>query len=297
MLELLRRLDRRRWSVHVACFHTHGAWFDRLPLDAAVTVFPVRSFRRPAAFFVQLRAFARWCRQTRIAVVHTVDMPATIFGLPGAAAAGVPLRIANRREIDPGRTMVKMGLQRAAYGFARTSVELGFIDGAHSRPHVDNDTRKMAIMMSERGLVFWHDYGGGGRFRELTMYLEELAAQTANFPRAEYDAGLGPGIRASQTRPVTSTMRRSRVEFCAELMVCVSLSRRVAVFWAGLGVVAPLSSRWPPFSQESAHEALRFCRGARAVHRRAGSSPGPKRLESARGSQHGRNRPRRCGFH
>jgi glycosyltransferase involved in cell wall biosynthesis len=122
MLELLRRLDRRRWRVHVACFHTRGAWFDRIPLDAAVTTFPVRSFRRPAAFFVQLCAFARWCRQTRIAVVHTVDMPATIFGLPGAAAAGVPLRIANRREIDPGRTMMKMALQRAAYGFAHTIV-------------------------------------------------------------------------------------------------------------------------------------------------------------------------------
>jgi glycosyltransferase involved in cell wall biosynthesis len=108
--------------VHVACFHTRGAWFDRIPIDAPITVFPVRSFRQLAAFSTQLVAFARWCRLTRIAVVHTVDMPATIFGLPGAAAAGVPRRIANRREIDPGRTMLKLGIQRAVYGFAHTIV-------------------------------------------------------------------------------------------------------------------------------------------------------------------------------
>jgi predicted O-methyltransferase YrrM len=55
------------------------------------------------------------------------------------------------------------------------SVELGFIDGAHARPYVENDTRKMAAMMADRGLVFWHDYGGKGRFRGLTDYLDGLA--------------------------------------------------------------------------------------------------------------------------
>jgi hypothetical protein len=59
------------------------------------------------------------------------------------------------------------------------SVELGFIDGAHSRDYVDNDTRKMAMMMSERGLVFWHDYGGKGRFRGLTDHLDRLARTVA----------------------------------------------------------------------------------------------------------------------
>lgn len=56
----------------------------------------------------------------------------------------------------------------------RDSIELGFVDGAHAQAYVKNDTEKMAAMMSERGLVFWHDYGGKGRFRPLTEYLEEL---------------------------------------------------------------------------------------------------------------------------
>jgi len=55
------------------------------------------------------------------------------------------------------------------------SVELGFIDGAHARRYVQNDTEKMAAMMSPRGLVFWHDYGGKGQFRALTEYLDDLS--------------------------------------------------------------------------------------------------------------------------
>jgi hypothetical protein len=55
------------------------------------------------------------------------------------------------------------------------TVELGFIDGAHTQPYVQNDTMKMAIMAAGRGLVFWHDYGGKGNFRALASYLETVA--------------------------------------------------------------------------------------------------------------------------
>ena len=63
----------------------------------------------------------------------------------------------------------------------RGSIELGFIDGAHGYKFVKNDTEKMAIMMAEDGLVFWHDYGGKGRFRPLADYLETLGRGTAFF--------------------------------------------------------------------------------------------------------------------
>ena len=57
------------------------------------------------------------------------------------------------------------------------TVELGFIDGAHSLDYVRSDTIKMAQMMAERGLVFWHDYGGRGSLADLTAYLERLASR------------------------------------------------------------------------------------------------------------------------
>jgi glycosyltransferase involved in cell wall biosynthesis len=121
MIELVRRLDRSRWDVHVACFHTRGAWFGRVAEAARVTVFPVRSFRRPDTIG-HMWAFARWCRHHAIAVVHTAELPANIFGLPPAALAGVPVRIGNRREVNPGRSTAEIALQRAAYACAHKVV-------------------------------------------------------------------------------------------------------------------------------------------------------------------------------
>jgi len=59
----------------------------------------------------------------------------------------------------------------------RNTVDLAFVDGAHTYEYVRNDTEKIARMMRPGGLVFWHDYGGRGRFRGITTYLHELAAR------------------------------------------------------------------------------------------------------------------------
>jgi|SRR5450432_90104 len=64
----------------------------------------------------------------------------------------------------------------------RDTVDLGFIDGAHAEEFVRNDTMKMAIMMSSRGYVFWHDYGGVGSFRPLAQYLENLPIEIYRVP-------------------------------------------------------------------------------------------------------------------
>ena len=122
MIELVRRLDPQRWSVHLACFHARGGWFERAAAAAAsVTEFPVKSFKRLETLR-HLNAFARWCRERDIAVVHTSDLYANIFGLPGAALAGVAVRIGNRREINPDKSSGQILLQRAAYGCAHVIV-------------------------------------------------------------------------------------------------------------------------------------------------------------------------------
>jgi glycosyltransferase involved in cell wall biosynthesis len=118
MIELARRLDPDRWAVHVACFRRRGGWFDRIAESArSIEVFPVRSFKS-ATLVKHMSAFARWCRSRRVAIVHTTDLPSNIFGLFPAACAGVPARIANRREINPDRSMGELALQRAAYSCA-----------------------------------------------------------------------------------------------------------------------------------------------------------------------------------
>jgi glycosyltransferase involved in cell wall biosynthesis len=122
MIELIRRLSPARWTVHVACFHARGAWFDRVASAAAsVTEFPITSFRKPSVVG-QVVAFGRWCRAHRIAIVHTTELYSNIFALPAAALANVPVRIGNRREINPDKTSAQIALQRAAYACAHTVI-------------------------------------------------------------------------------------------------------------------------------------------------------------------------------
>lgn len=115
MIELMRNLDRTRFTVHVACFDRAGAWLDRAAERAASVVeFPIRGFARPGTWR-QLLSFARWCRREQIAVVQACDLYANILGLPGAALAKVPVRIGSRRELNPDKSPGQIRLQRQAY--------------------------------------------------------------------------------------------------------------------------------------------------------------------------------------
>ena len=122
MTELIRRLDPERFAVHVACFEKSGAWLPRVAERAvSIVEFPIQGFARPATFRAVLN-FASWCRRQRIAVVQTCDLYANVFGLPGAALAGVPVRIGSRRELNPDKTAGQIRLQRQAYRCATTVV-------------------------------------------------------------------------------------------------------------------------------------------------------------------------------
>ena len=145
MIELVRRLDRARWAVHIACFEAKGAWFPRAAeVAASVAEFPVTSFKS-ARTPRHLWSFARWCRRKQIAVVHTTELYSNIFGLPGAALGGVPVLIGSRREINPDKSAAQIAMQRAAYGFAHKVV-------ANSRAAADRlrmervPARKIAVV-------------------------------------------------------------------------------------------------------------------------------------------------------
>lgn len=136
MIELIRRLDPARFRVHVACFHRTGAWLPRVEAAAVeIAEFPLRSFKSPHTFGVA-RAFMAWLRARRIIAVHACDRYANIFGLPAAALAGVPLRIASRRELAPPD---QTRAHRAAMGLAyRTAHRV-----------VANSTAAAAMLRSE----------------------------------------------------------------------------------------------------------------------------------------------------
>jgi glycosyltransferase involved in cell wall biosynthesis len=122
MVELAKRLDPSRFRVHLGCFHECGRLLDDIPSRLPVREFPVHGFANPAAVR-RLFTFASWCRSLDAAIVHTCDLYANIFGLPGAALAGVPVRIGNRREILTGdKSPAKLRAQRLAYRAAHAVV-------------------------------------------------------------------------------------------------------------------------------------------------------------------------------
>jgi glycosyltransferase involved in cell wall biosynthesis len=123
MTELITRIDPQRFEVHVACFRRQGLWLAKVEHAVAeIAEFPLRSFQSPSTLR-QLILFARWCRSRRVAVVHTCDFYANVFGLTGAALARVPVRIGSRRDLVlPGRSAAKHRLQRLAYRFAHRVV-------------------------------------------------------------------------------------------------------------------------------------------------------------------------------
>ena len=121
MTELIQRLDRDRFDVHVACFHKEGSWLARVESCAPVTAFPIHGFARPATL-ARAAAFARWCRARRIRAVLACDLYANAFALPSAALAGVPVRVGSRRELNPDKTPAQIALQRQAYRCAHAVV-------------------------------------------------------------------------------------------------------------------------------------------------------------------------------
>lgn len=121
--------------------------------------------------------------------VFTLDLPPDASSLPDYLPTDIGL-VQDRR---PEGYLKRAGLSeryRQIYCDSMTfdpepfrdSVDLGFIDGAHAERFVRNDTQKMAVMISRRGYVFWHDYGGRGSFRPLAEYLETLPIEISRIP-------------------------------------------------------------------------------------------------------------------
>lgn len=122
MTELIRRLDRRRFDVLAACFHRRGVWLPRVAaVVSEVAEFPIPGFRSPRTL-LEVAKFARWCRARRIAVLQAADIYANAFALPGAALAGVPVRVGSRREVHPSRGPGLGAAQRLGYAAAHRVV-------------------------------------------------------------------------------------------------------------------------------------------------------------------------------
>jgi hypothetical protein len=168
-------------TVTIPAYHTGGGMgFDELVILARAvrvlkpkTVFEIGSYNglSTAVFILNSEADTR---------VITLDLPRD---WDGSAVISSDDKLVATRELVS--VPLALGLSRASQILCDSmqfdpspyanSVDLGLIDAAHDVTHVKNDTVKMATMMADEGIVFWHDYGGKGPLRPLAAYLEALA--------------------------------------------------------------------------------------------------------------------------
>jgi glycosyltransferase involved in cell wall biosynthesis len=211
MTELVRRLDPARWQVHVGCFRATGAWLDRVREVAPVTDFGVRSLRHVRTL-QQAHALARWCTARNLAVLHTVDLPSNILGQPAAAFARVPVRIANRREVNPGRATHELIAQRIGYACAhRIIANCGAAADRLRRERVPS--RKISVVPNGLDLAAYTPRKAITAVRRVTtvanlrrekghdVLLDAAAIVLKQFPDARFDiVGTGPELAALQDR-------------------------------------------------------------------------------------------------
>jgi glycosyltransferase involved in cell wall biosynthesis len=123
-VQLVRLLhETGRYEVHVACMNGEGVLrgeTDRLGIGP-IDEFRLTGFHRPGTAW-QLRRFVTLLRRLRIDLLHTHDFYTNIFGMAGGTAAGVRMRIASRRETDPGRTSAQRFVERRAFAAAHAVV-------------------------------------------------------------------------------------------------------------------------------------------------------------------------------
>ena len=113
-VQLVRLLhEGERYRVHLACLNNRGMLRDEaegLGLGD-IAEYPLNSFY-DRNFLQQLRRCVNFLKENEIDVVHTHDFYTNIFGITAAWLAGVPVRIASKRETEGFRSSMQKRAER-----------------------------------------------------------------------------------------------------------------------------------------------------------------------------------------
>jgi glycosyltransferase involved in cell wall biosynthesis len=110
------------FQVHVASLSTGGVLRSEIErLQIPVIDFPLTSFY-DSNMVQQTRRFVSYLKQHQISIVHSHDFYSNIFGMTGAALAGLRGRIASKRETTGTRSLAQRTAERGAFKLARAVV-------------------------------------------------------------------------------------------------------------------------------------------------------------------------------
>jgi len=113
-----KHLDRRRFALHIGCFHRFGDFLDELAGSGLpVSEYTIHSLYGLESMRQRLR-LARYIRRHRIEVVHTYGFYPNLFAVPAARAAGARVVIASVRDSGDLWTRLQRLAQRAVLRLA-----------------------------------------------------------------------------------------------------------------------------------------------------------------------------------
>ncbi|MBP7375126.1 MAG: glycosyltransferase [Pyrinomonadaceae bacterium] len=138
------------YDVHVATLNKEGILLDEIEVLGLPVIeeFKLTSFYN-ANFVSQVRLCSSYLRANKIDVVHTHDFYTNVFGMAAATLAGVPVRIASKRETGAMRTPGQDFVEKLAFGRADAIV----VNAAAVREHlIERSVSKAKIHVIYNGL-------------------------------------------------------------------------------------------------------------------------------------------------
>ena len=120
LAEIAKTIDRRRFEPAVACMREPGIRAEDLAAAGVpVEVFPVRSLFSPSLVAAAAK-LARYLRRNAIELVHAFDVPSSVFAVPTARAAGVPVVLSSQRAhrtlVGPHVRILLRAVDRLSHG-------------------------------------------------------------------------------------------------------------------------------------------------------------------------------------
>jgi glycosyltransferase involved in cell wall biosynthesis len=92
-----KSFDRSRFTPHIGCFSADGERADELrAANIPIVIFPVRSLYAPSTLAAASH-FVRYIHRHRIQLLHTFDVPTTVFGVAFGRMARTPVVISSQR--------------------------------------------------------------------------------------------------------------------------------------------------------------------------------------------------------
>ena len=162
------------FSVHLASLSSEGTLRNQAEASGfpEIPSFPLTSFYdRQAAY--QIRRFVRFLHERDIHVIQTHDFYTNVFGMFGAAAARVQVRVAARREAGGVRSNKQKLAEKLAYKFSHAIVANS---DAVKRTLIDDGVSEQKIITIHNGLDLKrvevsHDFLGEPVLRRLNLPL------------------------------------------------------------------------------------------------------------------------------